>query len=134
MFSRLHSVVSDLSGTRDWFCRDSFSAGAGWWFRHGSGAFHSLCSLFPLLSHQFHLKSSGIRSQRRGAHRTYTFKLFSWIFHHFDAVLSRAFIHISKCLVFNEEKLIWGILLHIQELHRTIFSLFHLMFFFLTCI
>ena len=47
-----------------------------------------------------------------GPHRTYTFKLFSWIFHLFDAVLCRAFIHISKCLVFNEEKLIWGIFLY----------------------
>ena len=40
--------------------------GCGGWFLNGSSALHSLCTLFPLLSHQRHLRLSGIRSQRLG--------------------------------------------------------------------
>ena len=38
--------------------------GVGGWFQDDSSALHLLCILFLLLLHQFHLRSSGIRSQR----------------------------------------------------------------------
>ena len=41
--------------------------GRGWrCFRDDSRALHLLCTLFLLLSHQLHLRSSGIRSQKSG--------------------------------------------------------------------
>ena len=40
--------------------------GAGGWFQDDSSTAHLLCTLFTLLLHQFHLRSSGIRSWRLG--------------------------------------------------------------------
>ena len=40
--------------------------GGGGWFRDYSNALHVLCTLFPLLLHQLHLRSSGIRFWRLG--------------------------------------------------------------------
>ena len=36
------------------------------WFQDDSSALHLLCTLFLLLLHQLHLRSSGIRSRRLG--------------------------------------------------------------------
>ena len=36
------------------------------WFGYDSGTLHLFCTLFLLLLHQLHLRSSGIRSQRLG--------------------------------------------------------------------
>ena len=38
----------------------------GGWFQDDSSALHLLCTLFLLLLHQLHLRSSGIRSRRLG--------------------------------------------------------------------
>ena len=38
----------------------------GWWFRDDQSTLCLLCILFLLLSHQLHLRSSGIRIQRLG--------------------------------------------------------------------
>ena len=39
----------------------------GWeWFWSDSSSLHLLCTLFPLLLHQLHLRSSGLRLQRLG--------------------------------------------------------------------
>ena len=45
-----------------------FSPRLGWegWFGDDSSSLHWLCTLFLLLLHQLHLRSSGIRSQRLG--------------------------------------------------------------------
>ena len=40
--------------------------GEGGWFQDNSSTFHLLRTLFLLLLHQIHLRSSGIRSQRLG--------------------------------------------------------------------
>ena len=47
---------------------DNFSMDQGvWgWFQDYSNTLHLLCTLFLLLLHQLHLRSSGIRSQRLG--------------------------------------------------------------------
>ena len=47
------------------FLEDNFSMEGGW-FWDGSRVFHLLCTLFLLLLHQLHLRSSGIRSQSLG--------------------------------------------------------------------
>ena len=55
------------SGTN--FVEDNFSTDqgrGGGWFQDASRALHLLCTLFLLLSHQCHLRESGIRSQRLG--------------------------------------------------------------------
>ena len=52
-------------GTR--FVEDSFSMDCRWgrgWFGDDSSALHLLCTLFPLLLHQLHLRSPGIQAQR----------------------------------------------------------------------
>ena len=41
--------------------------GVGLWFQNDSSSLHLLCSLFLLLLHELHLKSSGLRSRRLGA-------------------------------------------------------------------
>ena len=38
----------------------------GGWFQDDSSALHVLCTLFLLLLHQFHLRSSGLKSRRLG--------------------------------------------------------------------
>ena len=38
----------------------------GWWFRGDSSILHLLCTLFQLLLHQLHPRSSGIKSWRLG--------------------------------------------------------------------
>ena len=50
------------------FVEDNFSKdqGRGGWFRDDSSALHLLCTLFLLLLHQLHLRSSGIRSSGLG--------------------------------------------------------------------
>ena len=49
------------------FVEDDFSTDwGGGWFQDDSSALHLLCTLFLLLLHQFHLRSSGIKSQRLG--------------------------------------------------------------------
>ena len=55
-----------LFGTRNWFNRRQFFRKLEWgaWFQDDSSLLHLLCSLFLLLLHQLHLRSSGIRSQR----------------------------------------------------------------------
>ena len=48
---------------------DHFSmdqGGGGGWFLDDSSVLHLLCTLFLLLFHQLHLRSSGIRSWRLG--------------------------------------------------------------------
>ena len=62
-------VVSNFFGTRDRFCRRQFFHGLEWegWFQDDSRTLHLLCTLFLLLLHQFHLRSSRIRSYRLGA-------------------------------------------------------------------
>ena len=65
----LRTAVPSLSGTRDRFCgRRPFFHGprVGGWFRDDSMERHVLCTLFPLLLYQLHLRGSGIRSQRLG--------------------------------------------------------------------
>ena len=65
-----YTVVLSLSGTRDQFCgRQRFyplGVGVGGWFRDDASAVPLWCTLFLLLLHQLHLRSSGIRSQRLG--------------------------------------------------------------------
>ena len=64
LVKRLFSaVVPNLFGTRDRFCGRKFFRG---WddFQDDSSAFHSLCTLFLLLLHQLHPRSSGNRAQR----------------------------------------------------------------------
>ena len=47
------------------FVEDNFSTDwVGWWFPDDSSTLHLLCTLFLLLLHQLHLRSSGIRSWR----------------------------------------------------------------------
>ena len=59
------AAVPDLFGTRDRFCGIHFFHGWGTgWFGDDTSALHLLCTLFQLLLHQLHLRSSGIRSQR----------------------------------------------------------------------
>ena len=60
------SVVPNLFGPRDRFHRRQFFHGLGQegWFQDNSNALHLLCTLFLLLLHQLHLRSSGIRFQR----------------------------------------------------------------------
>ena len=55
-----------LFGTRNWFNGRQFFHKLEWgaWFQDDSSLLHLLCSLFLLLLHQLHLRSSGIRSQR----------------------------------------------------------------------
>ena len=49
------------------FMEDSFSTDQGWgWFWDDSSALHLSCTLFLLLLHQLHLRSSGTGSQRWG--------------------------------------------------------------------
>ena len=63
------AVVPNLFGTRDQFCERKIFHGVAW---SGDGFemievhLHLLCSLFPLLSHQLHLRSSGTRFRRLG--------------------------------------------------------------------
>ena len=65
------AVVSNLFGTRDWFCGRQFFhrlTGSRWWgecFEDDSSALYLLCTFFLLL-HHLHLRSSGIRSCRLG--------------------------------------------------------------------
>ena len=62
------AAIPSLSGTRDWSCRRQvfYGQGRGGWFQDGSSTLHSSCISFLLLLHQFHLRSSGIRSQKLG--------------------------------------------------------------------
>ena len=62
------TVFPNLFGPRDWFSGRQFFHGPGmWrWFWNDSSALHLLCTLFLLLLHQVHLKSSGIRSWMLG--------------------------------------------------------------------
>ena len=68
----MYSLVVQLSpsfwATGTNFVEHNFSMDRGQgWFRDDSGAFYLLCTLFLLLLHQFHLRSSGIiRSWRLG--------------------------------------------------------------------
>ena len=49
------------------FLEDNFSMDLGWgWFLDDLIVLHLLCTLFLLLLHQIHLRSSGIRSWRLG--------------------------------------------------------------------
>ena len=62
------SVVPSLFGIREQFHRRQYfhrQEEAGW-FWDDSKALHLLCTLFQLLLHQLHLRSSGSRSQRLG--------------------------------------------------------------------
>ena len=61
----LKSVVPSLFCTRGQLCGRQFFLWMGW-FLDDSSASHVLCTLFLLLLHQLHLRSSGIRSQRLG--------------------------------------------------------------------
>ena len=61
-------MVPNLFGTRDWFCGRQFFPRLGMegWFADDSSELHLLCTLFLLLLHQLHIRSSGIRSWRLG--------------------------------------------------------------------
>ena len=67
LLSAFLAAIPNLSSTRDWFCRRQCFYGQGLegWFQDGSSTLHSLHISF-LLSHQFHFRSSGIRSQKLG--------------------------------------------------------------------
>ena len=62
------SVVPNLFGPRARFHRRQFFHGLGQegWFQDNSNALHFLCTLFLLLLHQLHLRSSGLRFQEVG--------------------------------------------------------------------
>ena len=64
----MRTAVPNLLGTRDRFCgRRSFHVpGMGRWFPDDSREGHVLCTLFPLLLYQLHLRGSGIRLKRLG--------------------------------------------------------------------
>ena len=68
LLSACLAAIPNLSGTRDWFCRRRvfYGQGLAGWFQDGSSRLYSLCLSFLLLLHQFHLRSSGIRSQKLG--------------------------------------------------------------------
>ena len=57
-------MVPNLFDTRG-ISQRQFFHGLGWrgWFQNDSSTLHFLCTLFLLLSHQFHFMSSGIRSR-----------------------------------------------------------------------
>ena len=58
-------AVPNLFGTGDQFCgRQFFHGWVGGWFGDDSSILHSLFTLFLLLLHQHHIRSSGIRSWR----------------------------------------------------------------------
>ena len=61
-------VVPSLFGTRDWFRGRQFfyGLGRGVQFWNDSRRLHLLYPVFPLLSHQLHLRSAGTRSLRLG--------------------------------------------------------------------
>ena len=63
------AAVPSLFGIRDQFPGRQFSHRPGKWgrFQNESGTLHLLCTLFLLLLHELHLKSSGLRSRRLGA-------------------------------------------------------------------
>ena len=52
--------------------------GIGRWFRDDSSTLHLLCTLFPLLLNQLHLRSSNIRSWRLGTPASVPFFFFQW--------------------------------------------------------
>ena len=64
------AAVLNLFGIRDQFCGRQFFhrgvGGNGCWFQDDSSPLHLLGTLFLLLLHQLHIRSSGIRSQRLG--------------------------------------------------------------------
>ena len=66
--SRWVAAVPNLFGTRDWVHGRQFFHEWEWSsrFQEDSSTLHLLCTLFLLLLHQLHLRSSGIRSQRLG--------------------------------------------------------------------
>ena len=80
----LDTVAPNFFGTRDWFHRRQFfyGLGVGGEFGDDSCALHLLSTLFLLLLHQLHFRSSGIRSQRLGTsaladshpHETFAFQ------------------------------------------------------------
>ena len=61
------------------FMEDSFpQTGLGGWFWGDVNALHLLCTLFILLLHQLHPRSSGIRSQRLGIPDVWDFRFKAW--------------------------------------------------------
>ena len=60
------AAAPNLFGTRAWFHGRQFfhRPGTGPWLQDDSSALHWLWTLFLLLFHQLHFRSSGIRSQR----------------------------------------------------------------------
>ena len=48
------------------FVEESFSTDGKGWFQDDSSSLHLLCTLFLLLLHTLHPRSSGIRSRRLG--------------------------------------------------------------------
>ena len=64
-------MVSNTIGTRDQFHGRQFSHRQVWggvrWFQEDSSPLHVPCTLFLLLLHQLHFRSSGIRSGRVGS-------------------------------------------------------------------
>ena len=64
----LRAVFPNLFGTSDQFRGRQFfhGLGVGGWFQDDLSPLHLLCTLFLFLLHQFHLRSSGIRSHRLG--------------------------------------------------------------------
>ena len=60
------AVVPNLFSTRDHFCGRQFFWGPGQGLGDYSSTLHWLCTLFVLLLHQLHLRSSGIRFWRLG--------------------------------------------------------------------
>ena len=67
-FSLSTAAVPNLLGTREWFYGRHFfhKPGVGGYFQDDSGTLHVSCTLFLLLLHQLHLKSSSLRFRRLG--------------------------------------------------------------------
>ena len=79
LHSRWVVAVPSLFGTRDWFHGRQFFHEWEWSgrFQEDSSTSHLSCTLFLLLLHQLHLRSSGTGSQRLGTpdHRRGTLSL-----------------------------------------------------------
>ena len=71
------AVIPNSFGTRDHFHgRQLFHGGRWRWFKDDSSTLHLLCTLFLLLLHQLHLRSSGIRSWSLGTPALWNSKIF----------------------------------------------------------
>ena len=89
--SQFHTVISLMfHRVKQWspnfapgtgFMEDNFPMDGGGWFQNDSSVFYLSCTLFLLLSHQFHLRSSGIRSWRLGTPDIKCPYMTTWLIH-----------------------------------------------------